>query len=358
MPPAHSASTPTSGDRHDRGRLLPLAFLALALASPGPWATEQPARSIGSATLAVVVNEADGDSVALGEYYVRRRQIPAANLVRIRFEPGRPIMPVAEFRALRKEVLRETPAGVQAYALAWVQPYRVGCMSVTTAFAAGFDKKYCGEKCALTARRPYYDSDVALPQDELSLRPTMALAALTLADGRALVDRGIAADGTAPPGTAYLVRTLAEELGSRLDVRYLETDALRDRDDVLFYFTGAAKVDGLDSNRFRPGAIGDHLTSGGGKLVGGKQMSALRWLEAGATASFGTVVEPCSIPEKFPEPAVVMRRYLAGETLIEAYWKSVQMPGQGIFIGEPLARPYGPGAGAKTSGGEHGGSGS
>jgi hypothetical protein len=27
--------------------------------------------------------------------------------------------------------------------------------------------------------------------------------------------------------------------------------------------------------------------------------------------------------------------------LIEAYWKSVLMPGQGVFIGEPLARPYG-----------------
>ena len=35
-----------------------------------------------------------------------------------------------------------------------------------------------------------------------------------------------------------------------------------------------------------------------------------------------------------------MAHYLQGETLIEAYWKSVAMPGQGIFIGEPLARPF------------------
>jgi hypothetical protein len=35
-----------------------------------------------------------------------------------------------------------------------------------------------------------------------------------------------------------------------------------------------------------------------------------------------------------------MAHYLQGETLIEAYWKSVQMPGQGVFIGEPLARPF------------------
>ena len=35
-----------------------------------------------------------------------------------------------------------------------------------------------------------------------------------------------------------------------------------------------------------------------------------------------------------------MRRYLQGETLLEAYWKSVAWPGQGIFIGEPLAAPF------------------
>lgn len=34
---------------------------------------------------------------------------------------------------------------------------------------------------------------------------------------------------------------------------------------------------------------------------------------------------------------------LGCEMLIEAYWKSVAMPGQGIFIGEPLANPYGGG---------------
>ena len=63
----------------------------------------------------------------------------------------------------------------------------------------------------------------------------------------------------------------------------------------------------------------------------------LRWLEAGATGSFGTVVEPCNATGKFPEVGLLMHRYLGGETLLEAYWKSVAMPGQGIFIGDPLA---------------------
>jgi len=106
----------------------------------------------------------------------------------------------------------------------------------------------------------------------------------------------------------------------------------------MFYFTGRQRVAGLETLRFRPGAIADHLTSSGGVLIGSAQMSSLAWLDAGATASYGTVVEPCAFPQKFPQPVIVMRRYLAGETLIEAYCKSVASPSQGVFIGEPLAR--------------------
>ncbi|MES9861640.1 MAG: hypothetical protein ABW138_12440, partial [Candidatus Thiodiazotropha sp. 4PDIVS1] len=68
--------------------------------------------------------------------------------------------------------------------------------------------------------------------------------------------------------------------------------------------------------------------------------SALRWLEAGATGSYGTVVEPCNHLGKFPSPRLAIEHYSHGETLLEAYWKSVQQPGEGIFIGEPLAAPF------------------
>jgi len=109
---------------------------------------------------------------------------------------------------------------------------------------------------------------------------------------------------------------------------------------VLFYFTGLARVPDLESLDFRPGAIADHLTSAGGQLTDSSQMSSLAWLEAGATGSYGTVTEPCNLTGKFPDPALVIGYYLQGNTLLEAYWKSVAMPGEGIFIGEPLAAPF------------------
>ena len=92
---------------------------------------------------------------------------------------------------------------------------------------------------------------------------------------------------------------------------------------------------------FGQSAVADHLTSAGGALQGGSEMSALAWLNQGATGSYGAVSEPCNRITKFPNPAVFMNHYLRGDTLLEAYWKSVEMPGQGLFIGEPLARPYG-----------------
>ena len=92
--------------------------------------------------------------------------------------------------------------------------------------------------------------------------------------------------------------------------------------------------------QFRPGALADHLTSSGGVLGGSRQMPALAWIVQGATASYGSVSEPCAILDKFPDVSVLFEHYTHGETALEAYWKSVAMPGEGLFIGEPLARPF------------------
>lgn len=108
----------------------------------------------------------------------------------------------------------------------------------------------------------------------------------------------------------------------------------------MFYFTGLGKVKFLDANKYLPGSIADHLTSTGGHLFNGTQMSVLEWIDAGVTGTYGAVIEPCNFVQKFPNPGVIMQKYLSGNTLIEAYWKSVQMPGQGVFVGEPLASPY------------------
>ena len=312
------------------------------------------AAALGPADIAVVINQADPLSRAIGEYYRGRRRIPAANVIVVRFPVHGNTMTVADFAALRHAIDAATPSGVQAYALAWVRPYRVDCMSMTAAIASGFDPGYCSYGCQPTRFNPYFGSDSARPYDDFRLRPAMMLAATDFAQARALIDRGVAADGTLPAGTAYLVTTADVQrnvraleyadasrlLGRRFPVRIVDVGTMHGIGDVMFYFVGAARVADPASNRFLPGAVADHLTSYGGELFGTSQMSSLDWLRAGATGSYGTVAEPCNYTAKFPNVGQLMRHYLDGDTLIEAYWKSVAMPGQGLFIGEPLARPF------------------
>jgi hypothetical protein len=53
------------------------------------------------------------------------------------------------------------------------------------------------------------------------------------------------------------------------------------------------------------------------------------------------VTEPTANPSKFPQPVVLVSQYFYGNTALEAYNKSVLAPYQGVFVGEPLARPFG-----------------
>ena len=327
---------------------------------PGP-SLRRGGAAIGAADVAVVVNERDPLSLELGRFYLQTRGIPASQLIRVSLRPGGDNVDPRTFRRLREEILRQTPAHVQVYAVAWTAPWRVGCQSITSALSLGVDPRWCAQGCRLSHPSPYYaQGGVRRPWDALGIRPSMLLAGVDGDQVRRLILRGKAADGTAPPGTAYLLSTsdparnvraalyggVQRQLAPRLAVQVLNSDRLEGADDVIALFTGLLQVEGITSNRFRPGAVADHLTSLGGELTAeptpSGQMSALRWLEAGATGSYGTVVEPCNFLGKFPSPGLLLTYYRRGDTLIEAYWRSVAMPGQGVFIGEPLARPWGP----------------
>lgn len=315
-----------------------------------------PRTSLMPDDIAIIVNDDDPLSQKIANYYQHARHIPAANVIHLRFPPGRSALTKKEFLQLKATIDQLTPPHIQAYAVAWTSPYRVGCMSLTSALAFGFDKKYCSKKCESTAPNPYFNTQSLFPASDYKLRPAMMLAGTSFEQIKALIDRGVASDHSFPKGRAYLLSTsdkarnsraihyahAVKELAGAFPIQVLEADVITDQQDVLFYFTGLPAVPMLPTLGFLPGAIADHLTSAGGMLTDSIQMSSLRWLEAGATASYGTVVEPCSYPQKFPSPAVVMLHYALGASVIEAYWKSVAWPGEGVFIGEPLAKPFAP----------------
>ena len=271
-----------------------------------------------------------------------------------------------EFEALRSRIQQHFGPTTQALALAWKAPYAVACNSITGALALGFDGALCAKSCDRSRLSPYFNAATARPFSTLGWRPSMLLAAPNVEQARALIDRGVKADATlarrsrAPVNvlqlltddTARRVRTaLYPPAGpvpglppqAQVLVKVAPATVLGTTPRVLLVTTGAVRVDFSKRPDWLPGGLGDHLTSVGGALNGGHaQGTALDWIASGATASHGSVSEPCNHVQKFPHPQLLLLHYLQGATAMEAYWKSVAWPQQSLFIGEPLAAPFAP----------------
>lgn len=304
--------------------------------------------------LAVIINDADPLSVQVGEYYRIARQVPPQNMIHVHIPNTPHNLSRIAFAKLKQDIDAQLTPAMQALLMVWTAPYGVECNSITSAMTLGFDAQQCVKTCAAGKPSPYYNALTRQPFTEFGIRPSMLLPTESFAQAKALIDRGVQSGFRVYPSTAYYLITADQARNSRaayfprsgaipqkkLVIKTLRQDSLVDAADVMIYQTGAVSVPHLETLRFQAGALADHLTSAGGDLLGKGQMSSLRWLDAGATASYGSVSEPCNYWQKFPNASVLLKHYLAGETAIEAYWKSVAWPAQGVFIGEPLAAPY------------------
>ncbi|MDZ4212960.1 MAG: TIGR03790 family protein [Methylotenera sp.] len=310
---------------------------------------------LGPENVALVINDADANSVKVGEYYRVSRGIPTKNIVHVRIPDAPRKLSLSEFTRLKWEIETQLNPDEQIILLAWTAPYAVECNSITSALTFGYDAEQCKNTCAPGKPSPYFNSASKKPFDDYGIRLAMLLPTDSVSNAKTLIDRGVQSDAGVFRSTAYYLSTSDAARNSRaqffpptglsipssgMAVLNLKSDKLIGARDVMIYQTGLAWVDELDSLNFLPGALADHLTSVGGDLYGKGQMSILRWLDAGATASYGTVSEPCNYWQKFPNPAVMLKWYVNGATAVEAYWKSVAWPAQGLFVGEPLAAPY------------------
>jgi len=303
--------------------------------------------------VAVVVNTADQNSLEIGQYYLKARGIPQDNLIKVSI-PGSPRkLTVEQFTQLKQQIEEGLKPEIQVILLVWTAPYAVECNSITSALTLGFDAQQCANTCSPGKPGAYFDSPATRPTDR-GLRLSMLMPTDSVDQAKALIDRGVLSGFSMNEGSAYYLSTSDKLRNTRaeffpksgtitqrkLQINSLHADVIENKKDVMIYQTGLISVPKLETLEFLPGALADHLTSAGGDLLGKGQMSSLKWLEAGATASYGSVSEPCNYWQKFPNPIVLLMHYLSGETAIEAYWKSVAWPAQGVFIGEPLAAPY------------------
>jgi uncharacterized protein (TIGR03790 family) len=311
-------------------------------------------------TLGLIINANDSYSVEVGRYYALKRGIARANIVTVRI-PKKAVLSEVEFLDLQSQVSAKLPASVQGLALAWVEPFAAQCNSITSALGWRPQWQLCAQSCAQSDVSPYFAQSKSATYARTRVRPAMLVAASSILKAKQLIDRGIAADGSlvdedAEPVNAFLMSTAdtARNTRAALYPRVMPTSRVKvfklaepvsqlsPPTRAILFQTGAMHVPNHERIGWVPGALADHLTSFGGILAGpNSQMSSLEWIESGATASHGTVSEPCSYPQKFPHPAILLKEYLSGSTAVQAYWASVAWPAQSVFIGDPLAVPFG-----------------
>ncbi len=361
--PATAAATPPAGTPASAAAPAFAPVPGVLLAAPTTatrWASApRLAGRLRAADIGLLINTADPYSVAVGEHYIRRRGLRQSQVLRLQM-PTNPGLTRTEFAQLQARISSHFGPATQALALAWKAPYAVECNSITGALALGFDGDLCSNGCKPSRLSPYFNSATARPFTDLRLRPSMLLAANSVEQARELIDRGVRADhalARTNRAAVNVMQLLTDDAarsvrkvlyppagpieGAGVQVNVVPAAALASARRVLLVTTGSVKVDLSTRPDWVAGGLGDHLTSVGGALAGAhNQSTALEWIASGATASHGTVSEPCNHLQKFPHPQLLLLHYLQGAAALEAYWKSVAWPQQSLFIGEPLAAPF------------------
>ena len=230
--------------------------------------------------VAVVVNESYPGSIEVGEYYLQVRGIPKRNLVKLRFPAEANALDFATFDRLKQAIDSRLSASIDMVVFVWTTPYAVGCNSLTGAYTLGAEPGLCEKSCNPSRRNPYFDSGSAHPYKDHKLRLSMLLPVESVEQAKALIDRGVASNAAGIHAKAFFVRTSDKARSSRagffpkstelldpaVSIRTLSSDGISHENDVIMYLTGAVSVPHLETLRFLPGAIADHLTSAGGVL--------------------------------------------------------------------------------------------
>jgi uncharacterized protein (TIGR03790 family) len=361
-------------------RYFPLTLLAVLL----PFSAPRLLAGGSGLNTVLVVNQASSNSLALANYYAEQRQVPPQNVFRLTNWTGanvgwdlvdftnkllHPLLGALQSRGLTQQVWQVV--------LSMDIPYRVdkygtgaGWNSTTAALLYGF-KPFTTpppgtpDSCCLpdASSNSYAFSEEHFPEAPPDTAPTNAFLAFmltssNLTQAKAIVDRGVASDRSYPTQRVFLAKTTDPARNVRFyyfddaifNSRVIgDTALVRTNTNAVLAFTNTLGIQtGLatftnnpNSLSFVPGAMADSLTSYGGDIFRREhgQTTLLAFLDAGAVASYGTVVEPCNWGQKFPSPLNYFYQ-ARGFSIGESYYQSLANPFEGLFVGDPLSQPF------------------
>jgi uncharacterized protein (TIGR03790 family) len=372
------------------------SFLVVLIALLAPAiATAQTAENV-----AVVINEASADSVRIAEHYIRVREIPAANVIRIKTATDDNVARaryVAEIEtpisvAIRRASLEDRllyivltkgiPLQIQGTA------GQNGSVSSVDSELTLLYRRMTGRNVPVLGKvaNPFYLGEGALKDARRFNRRdhdvylVSRLTAYTVDEAIALIDRGRAPtrDGSIvldqragifsdPIGDRYLSDTQAalSELGFA-DRVVLEatTNAARDIDGVLGYYSWGSNDPEhrvrTTTMRFRPGAIAAMFVSRDARTFdeppadwkpsndvrnrtalfrGAPQSLTGDLIRDGVTGVVGHVAE--HYLQSAVRPQILFPAYVSGFNLVEAFYLAMpDLSWQAVVVGDPLCAPF------------------
>jgi uncharacterized protein (TIGR03790 family) len=358
---------------------------ALALAAPALYPAPP--------DLLVLVNDRDPTSRSVGEYYARRRSIPASHVVRFQTATSEEIDRKTfelEIRAPLLQALARRGSLPRYLVLCQGMPLKIrGLGDKMRTDAASVDSELAALKLELQSGRKIALPG-SLPNPWFGAQPggpppiflVTRLAGFTFADIRGLIDRSIAADqqpasrgrvvidqhepGIDSDGNLWLYRAARQFPEARL--------VLDETSKVITGVQGVIAYAAWGSNdrsrrrelqgrrdlglRFLPGAIATEFVSTNGRsfhepppqwrfgewdtvtayFEGTPQSLTGDLVRAGVTGASGHVYEP--FLHLTPRPDILLPAYLLqGATLGEAFWQSIPaVSWMNIVVGDPLCR--------------------
>ncbi|MGE3851631.1 MAG: TIGR03790 family protein [Planctomycetota bacterium] len=338
----------------------------------------------GPQNVLVIINTKSADSIEVGEYYVRQRDIPAINVLRLACPTDLHIsFAVAKSKILDPIRRYLDKAGIRDH-IHFIVTTQGMPMRVEVGGPGGFnslslqaliqvmDTSLPGQpQTKLPAiQNPYFQSgkpfrhETPWGKDNWKMYVVASLQAWTVEDCKALVDRSLASDA-GPKGKLFIFQDASANASGR-NAQYPQgMDSLKRRGfDVIHCESGGDKVvnqkgimgymcggcyshlteDNLKTNEFMPGAMVDALQSFGAvpnnfDLNQGKsQFPITYFIKHGCTVVYGAVAEPYT--SAFA-PATLFVPYVmgfnAGESMYMmfplAYWMN-------MMVGDPLCQPY------------------
>jgi uncharacterized protein (TIGR03790 family) len=355
-------------------------LVALALAAI-------PACAYTGQNVLVVVNASSTASRQIGEYYVRKRSVPLANVCTIRTATSENVSWTVYTAGIEQPIRRciqKTAPGVPIQFLVTTSgvPLRVtgpgsGWDTETAAVDSELTLLYMKMRGASFARKgvvpnPFFGQrQKRFDQGAFPMYLVARLAAYDVHTVLRMIDRSLAAKNT---GKVYL-DAKSDEAGSGdgwlRDAAVRLPDGRAVYDDTSRVLYGQKDVIGYgswgsnDSGRKRrtlgfewlPGAIVNEYVSTNGRtferppanwklgswkdrdswFAGAPQSLSADYLDEGATGASGHVAEPFLV--NCPRPDLLFPAYLAGRTLAESYYVAMRsLSWQNIVLGDPLCR--------------------